>query len=116
MRTVLVFSVLVLAGCGFLRRGGDRPAAYPLVSYEEVHERSGGLHPPDHCALARWDDQYYYFEWRRVVEPATMKTVEGSGKVPVEEFDRKNGTGLERSPGIIGKEDLSRQLYNAGVP
>ena len=44
-----------------------------------------------------------------------MKTVEGAGKVPVKEFDRKNGRELERRYGILGKEDFNGQLYNAGV-
>ena len=43
-----------------------------------------------------------------------LKTKEGAGRVEVEEFDRKNGRPLERKIGIIGKEDLNGQLYNAG--
>jgi len=112
-----VIGVLFLTGCGFFRGSPwSDDASYPMVSYEEIHDRCGGLHPPDHCVLTRWDDEYYYFEWRRVVQPATMKTVDGSGKVRIKEFDRKNGAPLERERGVIGKEDLSRQLYNAGVP
>ncbi len=44
-----------------------------------------------------------------------MKTSEGAGRVPVREFDRKNGKSLERKIGVIGKEDLNGQLYNAGI-
>ena len=44
-----------------------------------------------------------------------MKTSEGAGRVPVREFDRKNGQALERRYGILGKEDLNGQLYNAGI-
>ena len=44
-----------------------------------------------------------------------MKTTEGAGKVRVKEFDRKNGSALERRYGILGKEDLNGQLYNAGA-
>jgi hypothetical protein len=44
-----------------------------------------------------------------------MKTREGAGRVAVREFDQKNGRPLERKLGIIGKEDLNGQLYNAGA-
>ena len=40
--------------------------------------------------------------------------VEGT-KVAIDDFDRKNGRPLERKIGIIGKEDLNGQLYNAGA-
>ncbi len=49
------------------------------------------------------------------MEPATLKTREGAGRVPVKEFDRKNGRALDRKYGILGKEDLNGQLYNAGA-
>lgn len=115
MRPLLIlFGIFLIAGCGFFTRGRQADP-YPVVSFETVMERAGGLHPPDHVALARWDEQFYYFEWRKILEPATMKTTEGSGRVPVGEFDRKNGQPLERKVGIVGKEDLNGQLYNAGV-
>jgi hypothetical protein len=44
-----------------------------------------------------------------------MKTSEGAGRVTVREFDQKNGRPLKRTLGIIGKEDLNGQLYNAGA-
>ena len=116
MRLGLVFFAILLAGCGLFRKSDGEVVYYPEVSYEVVHDRSGGLQPSDHCVLARWDDKYYYFEWRQIVEPATLKTVDGSGRVPIKEFDRKNGQALERKLGVIGKEDTNRQLYNAGVP
>jgi len=115
VRFVLILSAfLLLPDCVLLKKR-RAPDPYPVVSFELVHGRAGGLHPPDHVALTRWDEQYYYFEWRRIVEPATMKTRDGSGRVPVKEFDAKNGKPLERQGGIIGKEDLNGQLYNAGV-
>jgi len=112
----LVLCTVLLVGCGLFRWKSRDTVQYPKVSYEVVHDRSGGLQPPDHCVLARGDEKYYYFEWRQIVEPATMKTLDGSGRVPVKEFDRKNGAPLERKLGILGKEDTNRQLYNAGVP
>lgn len=120
MRPLLVLiTVLLVAGCGLLKHGfrgkGKGADPFPVVPYEAVQSRAGGLHPPDHVALAKWDDEYYYFEWRKIVEPATMKTENGSGKVPVREFDAKNGQPLERGIGIVGKEDHNGQLYNAGV-
>lgn len=117
MRFLLIISTLLLAsGCGFFPfKKRSPPDPYPVVPYEVVHDRAGGLQPQDHVALARWDDAYYYFEWRRIVEPATMKTTEGAGRVPVKEFDRKNGRSLERKVGVVGKEDYNGQLYNAGA-
>ena len=113
MRPLLILSaLLLLPGCSYFKKHHADP--YPVVSFERVHDRAGGLQPQDHVALAKWDETYYYFEWRRIVEPATMKTRDGSGRVEVREFDRKNGRGLERRVGIIGKEDLNGQLYNAG--
>lgn len=80
-----------------------------------VHDRAGGLQPQDHVVLTRWDEKFYYFEWRYITEPATMKTAEGSGRVRVKEFDKKNGRPLERKKGVVGKEDFNGQLYNAGI-
>ncbi|HJM65485.1 MAG: hypothetical protein QF405_01480 [Roseibacillus sp.] len=114
MRLLLIISVLLtLPGCFLFKKRHPNP--YPVVSFEVVHARAGGLQPQDHVALARWDETYYYFEWRRILEPATMKTREGAGRVAVREFDQKNGRPLERKLGIIGKEDLNGQLYNAGA-
>ena len=116
-------SASLLCGCGLLpkfsfwKQAPPAPApvaGWPVLSFEVVQDRAGGLQPADHLALARWDEQYYYFEWREIVEPSTMKTAEGYGRVPIAEFDRKNGRPLERKIGIIGKEDLNGQLYNAG--
>ena len=83
MRPLLVLSAVLFAGCGLFRHKSGHALNYPLVSYEVIHDRSGGLFPSDHCALARWDDKYYYFEWRQITEPATMKTAVGSGRVKV---------------------------------
>lgn len=114
MRFLLILpALLLLPGCFLLKRRPPDP--YPVVPFEVVHDRAGGLQPQDHVALARWDETYYYFEWRRIVEPASMKTRDGAGRVKVREFDRKNGKPLERQIGIIGKEDLNGQLYNAGA-
>jgi hypothetical protein len=114
MRLLLIISVLLtLPGCFLFKKRHPNP--YPVVSFEVVHARAGGLQPQDHVALARWDETYYYFEWRRLRERATMKTREGAGRVAVREFDQKNGRPLERKLGIIGKEDLNGQLYNAGA-
>ena len=113
MRYLLIFSaLLLLPGCNLFKKPPD---PYPVVSFELVHTRAGGLQPQDHVALAKWDESYYYFEWRRIIEPATMRTREGAGRVEVKEFDPKNGKPLERKIGIIGKEDLNGQLYNAGA-
>ncbi|MBB80927.1 MAG: hypothetical protein CMN02_08040 [Roseibacillus sp.] len=108
-----MFVLLSLSGCFTVNKRSASP--YPEVAFELIQDRAGGLQPQDHVALAKWDDKYYYFQWRRILEPATMKTVEGAGKVPVKEFDRKNGRELERRYGILGKEDFNGQLYNAGV-
>ena len=114
MRLLLISAaILALPGCFLFKKRPPDP--YPVISFEIVQDRAGGLQPQDHVALARWDESYYYFEWRRIVEPATMKTSEGAGRVPVREFDRKNGKSLERKIGVIGKEDLNGQLYNAGI-
>ncbi|NIP95510.1 MAG: hypothetical protein GWO24_19525 [Akkermansiaceae bacterium] len=115
MRVLLILSVIfLLAGCGLFKKR-RLPDPYPVVSFGVVHDRAGGLQPSDHVALTKWDDKYYYFEWRQIVEPATIKTVEGAGRVSIREFDQKNGKPLERRVGIIGKEDFNGQLYNAGV-
>ncbi len=114
MRALLIiFCLLALPGCFLFKKRSADP--YPVVSFEQIHDRAGGLQPRDHVALTKWDKKYYYFEWRRIVEPATLKTREGSGRVAVKEFDRKNGRALERRYGILGKEDLNGQLYNAGA-
>lgn len=114
MRLLLIISTLLtLPGCFLFKK--HRPNPYPVVSFEVVHDRAGGLQPQDHVALTKWDDTYYYFEWRRILEPATMKTRQGAGRVTVREFDQKNGRPLKRTLGIIGKEDLNGQLYNAGA-
>ena len=110
---LIILTLLTLPGCFLFKKRRANP--YPVVSFEVVHARAGGLQPQDHVALAKWDDSYYYFEWRRILEPATMKTGEGQGRVAVREFDRKNGRPLERKFGILGKEDLNGQLYNAGA-
>ena len=119
MRALLIiFSLLALPGCFLFKKRSAGPypvVPYPVVSFEQIHERAGGLQPRDHVALTKWDKKYYYFEWRRIVEPATLKTREGAGRVPVKEFDRKNGRALDRKYGILGKEDLNGQLYNAGA-
>ena len=109
---LIILALLALPGCFLFKKRPSNP--YPVVSFEVIQARAGGLQPQDHVALAKWDNSYYYFEWRRILEPATMKTREGEGRVPVKEFDRKNGRPLERKFGIIGKEDLNGQLYNAG--
>jgi hypothetical protein len=111
---LILITIVLITGCGLFKRGTN-PDPFPHVSFETILERAGGLHPPDHVALTRWDDQFYYFEWRKIVEPASMKTKDGNGRVSVDEFDRKNGQPLERRVGIVGKEDLNGQLYNAGV-
>ncbi|MBQ98713.1 MAG: hypothetical protein CMP30_12055 [Roseibacillus sp.] len=114
MRQLLIMlTLLSLPGCFIFNKRS--PSPYPEVTFELIHDRAGGLQPQDHVALAKWDDKYYYFQWRRILEPATMKLSEGAGKVPVREFDRKNGSALERRYGILGKEDLNGQLYNAGA-
>ncbi|MEO1834143.1 MAG: hypothetical protein ABGZ49_01505 [Akkermansiaceae bacterium] len=110
---LILFALLLLPCCGLFKKRHPNP--YPVVAFEVVHDRAGGLQPQDHVALANWDDSYYYFEWRRIIEPATMKTSEGAGRVSIKEFDRKNGKPLDRAPGVIGKEDLNGQLYNAGA-
>ncbi|MFP6859677.1 MAG: hypothetical protein VCA73_20560 [Roseibacillus sp.] len=115
MRFFLILSaLLLLPGCSFFKKRRT-PNPYPVVSFEVVHDRAGGLQPHDHVVLTRWDDKFYYFEWRRIIEPATLKTTDGAGRVAVREFDRKNGKPLERKLGVVGKEDLNGQLYNAGV-
>ena len=122
---LILLSVSLLANCSLLPGSGSgkKPkkkqvplemTGFPTLSYEVIQDRAGGLQPADHLALARWDDEFYYFEWREIVEPATMKTMEGYGRVPVKEFDAKNGRPLERTVGVVGKEDLNGQLYNAG--
>ena len=114
MRLLLIISTLLtLPGCFLFME--HRPIPYPVVSFDVGLNRAGGLQPQDHVALTKWDDTYYYFEWRRILEPATMKTSEGAGRVTVREFDQKNGRPLKRTLGIIGKEDLNGQLYNAGA-
>ena len=119
MRALLIIlSLLALPGCFLFKKRSADPYPvdpYPVVSFEQIHNRAGGLQPRDHVALTKWDNKYYYFEWRRIVEPATLKTREGAGRVPVKEFDRKNGRTLDRKYGILGKEDLNGQLYNAGA-
>lgn len=113
-RLLIILPALLLAGCGLFKKDKGT-SSYPLVTYEDIQSKAGGLHPPDHVALAKWDERFYYFEWRKIVVPATMRTVEGSGRVSVSEFDKKNGQPLERKVGIVGKEDLNGQLYNAGA-
>lgn len=117
MRVILIiFALISLPGCSlFSFFGSDSDDPYPVTSFETIHYRAGGLQPQDHVALASWDEDYYYFEWRSITEPATMKTAEGSGRVKIKEFDKKNGRSLERKKGVIGKEDFNGQLYNAGV-
>ena len=44
-----------------------------------------------------------------------MKVKTGEGRVPIGEFDRKNGKPLERKIGI-GKEDTNGELFNADQP
>ena len=111
--SLIMFVLFCLPGCFIFNK--RTTSLYPEVPFELIPDRAGGVQPQDHVALAKWDDKYYYFQWRRILEPATMKTSEGAGKVPVREFDRKNGQELERRYGIVGKEDLNGQLYNAGA-
>ncbi|MEC9054444.1 MAG: hypothetical protein VX633_04015, partial [Verrucomicrobiota bacterium] len=88
---------------------------YPVVCVGQIHDPAGGLQPRAHGARTTWDKKNYYLAGRRIVEPATLKTREGAGRVLIKEFDRKNGRTLDRKYGILGKEELNGQLYNAGA-